>query len=80
MTPDEIEAQAKTRFFVLSSIRVVGALMMMAGFVLVTGKWALAGPDADRVTGIVLILLGAFEFSLAPMLLARSWKRGDRQP
>ncbi|MBA4748009.1 MAG: hypothetical protein H2056_04785 [Sphingopyxis sp.] len=80
MTPDEIEARAKTRFFVLSSIRLVGALMMIAGFVLVMGKWSLAGSEADRVTGVILVLVGAFDFALAPMLLARSWKRGDRQP
>lgn len=79
MTPDEIEAQAKTRFFVLSSMRLVGALMMMAGFLLIMGKWSLAGSDTDRITGIVLVLLGAFDFALAPMLLARRWKRGDRQ-
>lgn len=78
MTPDEREAQARTRFFVLGSMRIFGALMLMAGFVLVMGKWELAGPDADRVTGIILVLVGAFEFSLAPMLLARSWKRNDQ--
>jgi hypothetical protein len=78
MTPNEKESQARARFFILSSIRLVGALMMLAGFVLVMGKWSLAGPDADRVTGVILVLVGAFEFSLAPMLLARSWKRNNQ--
>lgn len=80
MTPDEIEARAKTRFFVLSSLRAFGALLMIAGFVLVVGKWSIAGPDVDRIIGVVFVLVGAFDFAIAPMLLARSWKRSDRQP
>jgi drug/metabolite transporter (DMT)-like permease len=80
MTPDEIEARAKTRFFLLGFLRLFGALLMMAGFVLVTGKWEIAGPDVDRYIGIALVLFGSFDFAVAPMLLARSWKRGDRQP
>jgi drug/metabolite transporter (DMT)-like permease len=80
MTPDEIEARAKTRFFLLGFLRLFGALLMMAGFVLVMGKWQIAGPDVDRYLGIILVLVGAFDFALAPMLLARRWKRGDRQP
>lgn len=80
MTPDEIEARAKTRFFILSALRFGGALLMIAGFVLVMGKWTIAGPDSDRIIGVVFVLVGAFDFALAPMLLARSWKRGDRQP
>jgi drug/metabolite transporter (DMT)-like permease len=78
MTPDEIEARAKTRFFLLGFLRLFGALLMMAGFVLVMGKWALAGPDTDRIIGVVFVLVGAFDFAVAPMLLARSWKRNDQ--
>lgn len=77
MTPDELEARAKTRFFLLGFLRLFGALLMMAGFVLVMGKWALAGPDTDRIIGVVFVLVGAFDFAVAPMLLARSWKRND---
>jgi hypothetical protein len=29
----------------------------------------------DRIAGVVLVLVGAFDFAVAPMLLARSWKR-----
>lgn len=77
MTPDERETRARNRYFILSSMRLVGAIMVMAGFVLIMGKWELAGAQADRITGIILVLLGAFEFSVAPMLLARGWKRED---
>ena len=78
MTPDEIEARAKTRFFRLGFLRLFGALLMMAGFVLVMGKWEIAGPDVDRYLGIVFVIAGAFDFALLPMLLARSWKRNDQ--
>ncbi len=75
MTPDEREAQARSRYFVLAALRLFGALMIMAGFVLVMGRWELAGADVDRYIGIVFVLVGAFDFAVAPMLLARNWKR-----
>lgn len=75
MTPDEREAQARNRYFVLAALRLFGAVMIMAGFVLVMGKWELAGADVDRILGVVFVLVGAFDFAVAPLLLARSWKR-----
>ena len=79
MTPDEIEARAKTRFFLLGFLRLFGALIMMAGFVLVMGKWELIDRDIDRYIGIAVVLVGAFDFAVAPMLLARRWRRGDQE-
>ncbi len=79
MTPEQREAQARNRYYVLATLRLFGALMIMAGFVLAMGKWELAGAETDRIIGIVFVLVGAFDFAVAPMLLARSWKReGER--
>jgi drug/metabolite transporter (DMT)-like permease len=72
---DAAEALAKSRFIILSVLRLTGALMLMAGLVLVSGNWQPLGGDVDRIAGVVLVLVGAFDFAVAPMLLARSWKR-----
>lgn len=72
---DEAEARAKSRFMILSLLRLFGALMLMAGLVLVAGRFEVIGDGADRYLGIALVLVGAFDFAVAPMLLARSWKQ-----
>lgn len=69
------EARARSRFFILAALRLTGALLVMLGFAVIAGKIDLAGPDMNRVIGAVLVLVGAFDFSVAPMLLARRWKR-----
>jgi hypothetical protein len=73
---DDKERLAKSRFMVLSALRLFGALLMIAGFVVISGKWDLAGPDMNRIVGVVFVLIGAFDFAVLPMLLARSWNRG----
>jgi drug/metabolite transporter (DMT)-like permease len=77
MTPDEAEARAKSRFYILATLRLFGALMMVGGFVLVGGRQDYIGPDADRIIGVILVLVGAFDFAVAPTLLARHWKRSQ---
>lgn len=69
------DAQARNRFFVLSSMRFFGAVMAIAGFILIAGKWSLTGDaDLDRYLGIGAVLFGAFDFAVVPMLLARQWR------
>jgi uncharacterized membrane protein len=75
---EDKEALAKSRFMVLSALRLFGVLILMGGFVLVAGKWEIMGGDADRYLGMLFVLVGAFDFAVAPMLLARSWNRTDR--
>lgn len=76
---DDQERRAKTRFMLLSFMRLTGALMMVAGFIVISGKWDLAGADQNRIIGTILVLLGAVEFALMPLLFARQWKRQDRK-
>lgn len=65
---------AKKRFFALASMRIVGALFILAGFVLVRGGWELAGQPTDRWIGVAIVLIGAFDFAVMPRLLARRWR------
>jgi drug/metabolite transporter (DMT)-like permease len=70
---------AKKRFFALTLLRIVGALFIMAGFVLVAGRWEWMGQPTDRMIGIAVVLIGAFDFAVFPLLLARRW-RSPKQP
>jgi len=79
MTPDEAETRARSRFHRLSGLRLFGALLMVAGFLVTMGRLDIAGPDLNRVIGVIMVLIGAFGFAVAPVLLARRWKRSDRR-
>lgn len=73
MNPTE-EALAKKRFFAINLMRVMGIAFLMAGFILIAGRWELMGQPTDRYLGIALVLIGAFDFAVFPMLLARRWR------
>jgi hypothetical protein len=61
---------ARRRFFILSAIRLAGALAMLVGLVIVYGRWEGVPPAA----GLAVTLIGAFGFAVAPRLLARRWR------
>ena len=68
------DALAKKRFFALSAIRLMGALFILAGFVLIRGAWTLAGQPTDRWIGAAVVLIGVFDFAVMPRILARRWR------
>lgn len=68
------DALAKKRFFAIAAMRIAGALLVLIGFVLIRGGWELAGPPTDRWIGVALVLIGAFDFAVMPLLLARRWR------
>lgn len=73
MTPAD-DALAKKRFFAIAAMRVMGAVFVLVGFVLIRGGFELAGQPTDRWIGVAVVLLGAFDFAVMPMLLARRWR------
>ncbi|MBL8651093.1 MAG: hypothetical protein JNL35_11915 [Sphingopyxis sp.] len=73
MTPAD-DALARKRYFAINLMRMIGVAFLMAGFILVAGRWELIGPPTDRYLGIALVLIGAFDFAVFPMLLARRWR------
>lgn len=66
MTPDP----ARTRFFILALLRLVGAAAIMVGLVIAAGRF----PDIPRFAGVALTLIGALDFAFVPRLLARRWR------
>lgn len=65
---------AKMRFIAISLFRVIGALLVMAGFALISGGWQINGPPNDRIIGVIFVLFGVFEFAIMPLILARRWR------
>lgn len=70
----EAASTAKMRFIALSLFRIIGALLVMAGFALIAGGWQLTDQPNDRIIGIIFVLFGLFEFAVMPLILARRWR------
>lgn len=68
------DALAKRRFYAITSMRLMGAIFVLVGFVLIRGGWELAGQPTDRWIGVAVVLIGAFDFAVMPLLLARRWR------
>ncbi|KGB52095.1 hypothetical protein OVY29_12500 [Sphingopyxis sp. SE2] len=68
------DALAKKRFFALNLMRLMGAAFVAIGFILIGGGFTFAGQPADRWIGAAIVLVGAFDFAVMPLLLARRWR------
>ena len=67
---DKMTDPARNRFFVISAVRLGGAVLMLLGLVIASGRWEGWSP----VAGIVGMVIGTFGFAIAPRLLARRWR------
>jgi len=70
--PDD--ALAKKRYFAIAAMRLMGAIFVLIGFVLIRGGWDVAGQPTDRWIGVAVVLIGVFDFAVMPRLLARRWR------
>ena len=68
------DSLAKKRFFAITAMRLMGAFFVLIGFVLIRGGWELAGQPTDRWIGVAVVLIGACDFAVMPLLLARRWR------
>lgn len=67
---NEADALARNRFLAISLLRVAGALLIMAGLVISSGRWE----SMPRVAGVVMVFVGVIDFALVPLWLARRWR------
>ena len=68
------DSLAKKRFFAITAMRLMGAIFVLIGFVLIRGGWEVAGQPTDRWIGVAVVLVGAFDFAVFPLILARRWR------
>jgi hypothetical protein len=65
------EEEAKKRFMQLQLVRLLGVAFVMAGAANVAGKWL---PDLAPWLGLILMINGAVDFFVLPMLLKKKWQ------
>jgi len=63
------EADAKTRFFILSAVRLASVALIAVGMAIIAGKI-----DIPQPAGIGFTIFGLLELLLLPPFLARKWK------
>jgi len=64
------DSQARNRFLAISLLRLAGALLILFGMVIAAGRL----PEVPRLVGIIAVLVGALDFALVPLMLARRWR------
>jgi F0F1-type ATP synthase assembly protein I len=74
MNSDERERLAKQRFFLLSAMRFVSVILVMAGIANIAGRLF---PDATPYLGYGFLLIGLIEFFLMPVVLKKAWTKQD---
>ena len=69
------EDQAKQRFMIINLVRFSALAFIFAGAANVAGKLL---PEFTPMLGYVLLIIGAADFFLAPVLLKRMWRSPDQ--
>ena len=76
--PDGTERDpAVARFAVIQAMRASGAMLVMAGFAVLSHHFAALSGMPDLV-GYLLLGVGLVDFFVVPQVLARRWRSGGR--
>lgn len=67
------ESDAKTRFFILSAIRLLSMALILVGLLIIAGKLGIPKP-----AGYVFAGFGLLELLILPPFLTRKWKTPDQ--
>jgi hypothetical protein len=68
------QEQAKHRFFILNFARLLGLAMVLVGVANIAGKLL---PELGPLLGQVLLVMGAIEFFVVPVVLKKMWQNPD---
>lgn len=68
------EEQAKQRFMILNLVRLVALMIVVAGVANLGGALL---PDLSPMLGYVLLIAGALDFFLVPVILKNAWRRQE---
>lgn len=70
---------AMGKYFALQAVRLSGAVMVLLGVMIGTGRAPSFLVGLPQEVGYVLAVLGMAEFFWIPRLIARKWKTPDGQ-
>ena len=65
---------ARGRFFMLSLVRLTGVGLALLGIALIAKRWI----EPAELTGGILVVTGAIDVLVVPLILARRWRSPDR--
>ena len=65
----EADDIAKSRFFIIGSVRLLGAILVVFGLLAVNGTL-----DWPAPIGYALLAIGLLDFFIFPLMLARRWR------
>ena len=71
---NDAEELARKRFMILNLVRFGSIALIFAGLANIAGKLL---PGLSPFPGYVLLVAGAVDFFLAPVLLKRAWRSPD---
>lgn len=74
------EAAARQRFFAISLFRLTGAVILMFGIVISLQRFSWVQGDKAKWMGLIVSILGFFQFIVVPRLLARAWATPRNKP
>ena len=69
------EDKARQQFLMLNLVRFVGLAFVILGVTMISGK--ILGTDG-MVPGTILVILGAIEFFVLPVVLKKMWRKPDQ--
>ena len=70
MSDPDSDPLVRNRFLAISLLRIAGAVLILVGMVVMSGRFKILPPAA----GIVMVLVGALDFAFVPLWLARKWR------
>lgn len=65
---------ARGRFAMIATLRMVGAIMAIVGLLVLNGKLLPLDPASTRIIGGTLLVVGLIDFLFVPLWLARRWR------
>lgn len=68
---NDAEALARKRFMILNLVRLTALAMIFAAAANIGGRLL---PEFTPTLGYILLVFGAVDFFLAPLLLKRAWR------
>jgi hypothetical protein len=71
---NEAEELARKRFMILNLVRLGSIALVVAAMANIAGKLL---PGFSPLLGYILLVFGAIDFFLAPIILKRTWRTPD---
>ncbi|MBO9574327.1 MAG: hypothetical protein J7494_01190 [Sphingobium sp.] len=73
-------AAARQRFFAIGLFRLSGAIIVIFGLAISMQRFGWVQGDKAKWMGLIVSIVGLFQFMIVPRLLARAWATPRERP